>query len=212
MIRADGRRFGLLIERACYLLGASFLALGLTSLALGELRAARAMTGLPDMQLWSDRARGRYLEAIAAQSAPVVGALSIPRLSLDVPVYASASELNLDRGAGIIDGMAYPHELGHIGIAGHRDGYFRALKDLKIGDEIRVETLDGTKEFEVRDLRVIEASELSYLAETDEQRLTILTCYPFYFLGSAPQRFLVRAVPRVRDNPQSKPNELIRHE
>ncbi len=183
------------LEGACYIAGLALTAVALAAFANSELRAASAQARVPDMQLWSDSAKARYVEAIAAEPEAVLGTLSIPRLELEVPVYASASDLNLDRGAGIIDGMAYPHELGHIGIAGHRDGYFRAIKDLEIGDRVELETLDGTKVFAVEDLRIVETSELSYLAETDDQRLTIVTCYPFYFAGSAPQRFLARAVP-----------------
>jgi sortase A len=186
-------------EAVCYTLGVLLLTFALAALTQSELRAATSRDRLPDMQLWSDSARARYVEAVAAEPAAILATLHIPRIQLEVPVYASASDLNLDRGAGIIDGMAYPHELGHIGIAGHRDGYFRAIKNLKLGDQIRLETINGTKVFEVRDLRVVEASELSYLAETDEQRLTIVTCYPFYFAGSAPQRYLARAVPITDD-------------
>lgn len=182
------------LEGICYFLGATLLIFGLSTMVHGELRAAHASQRLPDMQLWSQSARARYIAASAAEPQATLGILRIPRLALEVPVYANASELNLDRGAGVIDGMAYPHELGHIGIAGHRDGYFRAVKDVEIGDRIELDTLDGRKSFTVEHLRIIETSELSYLAETDDQRLTIVTCYPFYFAGSAPQRFLVQAV------------------
>lgn len=183
-----------LLEGACYVIGTAFLALGLGAFAHSELQGAAATRSIPDMQRWSDSAKARYVEAIVAEPAPTVGTLQIPRLGLQVPIYAAASELNLDRGAGVIDGMAYPHELGHIGIAGHRDGYFRALQDLELGDRIELETLYGEKVFEVDDLRVVESSEIAYLAETADQRLSIVTCYPFYFAGSAPQRFLARAV------------------
>jgi len=184
-----------LLEGAAYIGGVLLLVVALASMVRSEVRAAQATEALPNMQLWSDEAKARYLAALDEADAPVLGVLHAPSLALEVPVYESDSDLNMDRGAGIIDGMAYPHELGHIGIAGHRDGYFRALKDLQLGDRLVLETLHGTKEFVVDDLRVIEPTELDYLQETVDQRLTIVTCYPFYFAGSAPQRYLVRATP-----------------
>jgi sortase A len=184
-----------LLEGAAYVGGVLLLVVALGSVLRSEVRAAQATEALPNMQLWSNEAKARYLAALDEADAPVLGVLHAPSLALEVPVYDSDSELNMDRGAGIIDGMAYPHELGHIGIAGHRDGYFRALKDLQLGDRLVLETLHGTKEFIVDDLRVIEPTELDYLQETVDQRLTIVTCYPFYFAGSAPQRYLVRATP-----------------
>ena len=182
-----------LLEGLAYIAGVLLLVVALGSVLRSEVRAAHATEALPNMQLWSDEAKARYLAALDEADAPVLGVLHAPSLALEVPVYESDSDLNMDRGAGIIDGMAYPHELGHIGIAGHRDGYFRALKDLRLGDRLVLETLYGTKEFVVDDLRVIEPTELDYLQETVDQRLTIVTCYPFYFAGSAPQRYLVRA-------------------
>ena len=125
-----------------------------------------------------------------------LGRLRAPRLGLEVPVYENASDLHMDLGAGVIEGMSYPHEPGHIGIAGHRDGYFRALKDIAVGDALVLDTLDGEKRFVVEELKIIDPEEVAYLDYTTDQRLTIVTCYPFYYAGNAPQRFLVRAAPQ----------------
>ncbi|GEM_PF-5671279 len=190
-----GPTLGLLLELTVYAGGASLLCLALIVVLRGEIRIAQATEQLPDMQLWSEEAKARYLAAPRADEQTLLGVLRAPAIALEVPVYNSATDLHLDRGAGVIDGMAYPHEPGHIGIAGHRDGYFRAFKDIELGDHIELETLQGLKRFVVDDLRIIEPTELAYLQETDQQRLTIVTCYPFYFAGSAPQRFLVRARP-----------------
>ncbi|WP_439105539.1 class D sortase [Congregibacter sp.] len=183
------------LEIACYLTGAVLLALVATVFLRSEVRAAQSLEAIPDMQLWSDIRKEAYLRAIDAEDAPVLAVLRAPTLGLTVPVYNSASDLNMDRGAGVIDGMAYPHEPGHIGIAGHRDGYFRILKDVAVGDTLVLDTLNGERHFVVEDLRVIEPDELEYLQETQDPRLTIVTCYPFYYAGNAPQRFLVRAAP-----------------
>ncbi len=112
-----------------------------------------------------------------------------------MPVYSTSTELTMDRGAGIINGMAYPHEEGNIGISGHRDGYFRALKDVAPGDRVVLRTLKGPKTFTIDATRVVESSDTSLLQETWGQTLTLVTCYPFYFVGHAPRRFIVTASP-----------------
>jgi LPXTG-site transpeptidase (sortase) family protein len=124
---------------------------------------------------------------------PVVGVLEIPSVGVKVPVYQSNSELVMDRGAGIIDGMAYPHEPGNIGISGHRDGYFRALKDIKVGDPILLETLEGSKRFHIAATEIVAISDKRLLRDTSDQTVTLVTCYPFYFVGHAPKRFIVTA-------------------
>lgn len=182
-------------EVACYLTGVLLIAFVATVFLRSEVRAAQSLDALPDMQLWSDIRKDAYLRAIETEQSPVLAVLRAPSLGLSVPVYNSASDLNMDRGAGVIDGMAYPHEPGHIGIAGHRDGYFRILKDVAVGDNLVLDTINGERHFIVEDLRVIEPDELEYLQDTQDPRLTIVTCYPFYYAGSAPQRFLVRATP-----------------
>ncbi|MEE4279390.1 MAG: class D sortase [Halieaceae bacterium] len=185
------------LEGLLLLSGGLLLAFGIGIVALGEIRRAEALEALPDMQDWSAGARARYLAAISeersAEPASTLGSLHIAAIDLEVPVYADSSRLNLDRGAAVVDGMAYPHERGHIGIAGHRDGYFRALRDLRKGDRIHLETLHGRRVFVVDELRIVDPEDLSLLAETRDPRLTLVTCYPFNYVGSAPQRYLVRA-------------------
>ncbi|WP_439100749.1 class D sortase [Congregibacter sp.] len=184
-----------LVEIACYLAGGLLLAFVAAAMLRSEVRTAQALDALPDMQLWSPGRKEAYFHAMDALEAPVLAVLRVPVLNLMVPVYDSANKLNMDRGAGVIDGMAYPHEPGHIGIAGHRDGYFRALKDVTVGDRLVLDTLYGERHFVVEDLRIIEPEEIEYLQDNGDPRLTIVTCYPFYFAGNAPQRFLVRAAP-----------------
>ncbi len=188
-----------LLEHVLYL--GAFILIGVAAMnfVISEVRPRSGLGAMPDMQRWSQAAKQRYLAAIEHTEAPVLGSLRVPSLNLAVPVYASDSELSLDRGAATIDGMAYPHEAGHIGIAGHRDGYFRALEDIRLGAALELDTLKGTKHFVVDDIQIVGADDVSYLAETDEQRLTLVTCYPFYRVGSAPNRFLVRASRRPPD-------------
>ncbi len=123
-----------------------------------------------------------------------VAVLRIPRLSLEVPVGTGTDESVLLHGAGWIDGTASPGSVGNVGIAAHRDSFFRSLKDVAVGDLIELESLNGTDRYRVAELSIVEPSEVGVLADSGAAELTLVTCYPFYFVGHAPQRFIVRAV------------------
>jgi len=181
------------LEALCYIAGFLLLLFVAAVTLRSEVRAAQTLDTLPDMQLWSEGRKAAYLRTLEGESATILAVLTAPSVGLSVPVYSSASTLNMDRGAGIVDGMSFPHEPGHIGIAGHRDGYFRVLKNIAVGDSLVLDTIQGELRFIVDELAIIDPDELEYLAATEESRLTIVTCYPFYFAGSAPQRYLVRA-------------------
>jgi sortase A len=147
---------------------------------------------MPDQSLWSEERIEGYRASLAAVNEPPVAILRVPELGLEVPVYPTASELHLNRGAGLIEGMGLPDKGGNLGIAGHRDGYFRVLKDIQPGQRIEVETRARTHRFRVVSTEVVDPKDLHVLADTLEPTVTLVTCFPFYFLGSAPQRFIVR--------------------
>ena len=147
----------------------------------------------PDMTLWAPGRIADYQASLTAELPPVLGVLEVPSVSLEVPVYQTNTEMVMDRAAGVIDGMAYPHEEGNIGISGHRDGYFRVLKDVAVGDPIVLQTLEGEKQFRIDDIQIVEIADTHLLQDTRDQTLTLVTCYPFYFVGHAPQRFIVTA-------------------
>ena len=155
--------------------------------------AFEQMVGEPDTSLWAPGRIADYQASLKADLPPVMGVLEVPSVNLKVPVYQTASELVMDRGAGVIDGMSYPHEPGNIGISGHRDGYFRVLKDVKVGDPIILQTLEGPKRFRIEDTTIVEIKDKRLLQDTREQSVTLVTCYPFYFVGHAPKRFIVTA-------------------
>lgn len=150
-------------------------------------------TAEPDTSLWAPGRIADYQASLSADLPPVLGVLKVPSVALEVPVYQTNSELVMDRAAGVIDGMAYPHEPGNIGISGHRDGYFRALKDVTVGDDILLQTLDGQKRFRIEAIHIADIDDTHLLEDTRDQTLTLVTCYPFYFVGHAPQRFIVTA-------------------
>jgi sortase A len=119
--------------------------------------------------------------------------MEIPRLPLSVVVIEGTGATTLQRAAGHIPGTALPGESGNIGIAGHRDTFFRPLKDLRINDEIRLTTLNGIFQYEVESITIVEPDNIGVLAPSAGNVLTLVSCYPFSFVGPAPKRWIVRA-------------------
>ena len=154
-----------------------------------------------DTTLWAVGRTEEFQQSLFAEVDAPLALMRIPRLEIEVPVFAGTSDLILNRGVGQIEGTALPGEVGNIGIAGHRDGFFRPLKDITLGDEIVIETPAERTTFIVDDLHIVDPSEVWVLAPTDTPAVTLVTCYPFYFVGSAPQRFIVRATASARAGP-----------
>jgi sortase A len=128
-----------------------------------------------------------------AHGAPL-GELSIPRIGLSAVVLHGSDAQTLRRGPGHLEQSAIPGQAGNAVIAGHRDSFFRPLRHVRSGDDIYVDTPHGRFHYRVTSLRVVRASDLSVLATTPASTLTLITCYPFWVLGPAPDRLVVRAV------------------
>jgi sortase A len=122
-----------------------------------------------------------------------IGRIEIPRLGVSVVIRAGSDARTLRLAVGHVPGTAFPGEIGNIGLAGHRDTFFRRLRDIQPEDEIRIVTVDGTFSFRVADTRVVAPQDTWVLDATEAATLTLVTCYPFTFVGSAPKRFIVRA-------------------
>jgi sortase A len=152
-------------------------------------------SGKVDMRLWS---RGRvkaYKAALQQELPPALAILRIPRLKLEVPVYDGTTDAVLDLAAGRIESTALPGTAGNVGIAAHRDGYFRVLGELKEGDTLVLDTPVAAEQYRVEWIRITIPTDVSVIAPTPGAAVTLVGCYPFYHVGSAPQRFIVRAVP-----------------
>jgi len=145
-----------------------------------------------DVSLWSDKRIQEYRDSLAGAFDPL-GVLRIQKLGLVVPVFEGTDDLTLNRGAGRIAGTARIGENGNVGIAGHRDGFFRVLKDIAVGDSIELQSYDKTTTYIVRSIEIVKPENTEVLRTSDQPSLTLVTCYPFYFVGSAPQRFIVHA-------------------
>ena len=155
---------------------------------------ARSADLRPNQALWSQVRVRDYERSIAVDLGRPLAVLAIPAIDLRVPVYDGTDDVILNRGTARIARTALPGKGGNLGIAGHRDGYFRALKDIRRGDLIYVESADRDFEYRVQTIEIVAISTLSVLADTEEPSITLVTCYPFYYLGDAPQRFIVHGV------------------
>ena len=152
----------------------------------------------------------RQLDAIlssappAESSAPVprraeppngstIGRIEIPRLGVSAVIRAGSDARTLRLAVGYIPGTSLPGERGNFGLAGHRDTFFRKLRDINPDDEIRVTTRDGVFHYYVQRTNIVQPKDVWVLNPTSYPALTLVTCYPFNYIGSAPQRFIVRA-------------------
>jgi len=149
----------------------------------------------PDQSLWDTTQIKDYEEALNADFPPPLGVLIINDLNIQVPIYNGTEEHILDRGAGRIKGMAKMDENGNLGISAHRDSFFRGLKDIELGDVVLVQSAHGVEEYAVSDINIVPKDDISVLTPVDHKTLTLVTCYPFYHVGAAPQRFIVTALP-----------------
>ncbi|MFZ0706330.1 MAG: class D sortase [Candidatus Korobacteraceae bacterium] len=150
-------------------------------------------SGLPDFRLWSEKRIQKYQASLLVKVPPPLGVIEIPSLRLQVPILEGTDDLTLDRGVGHIAGTASPGEPGNIGVAGHRDGFFRGLKDIHVGDTIDIESQQGNSHYRVDEIQIVSPDDVSVLRPRTKPSLTLVTCYPFYFVGSAPSRYIVHA-------------------
>jgi sortase A len=150
-----------------------------------------------DMKLWSAIRVKTYNAALKQKTPTTLAILRIPRIHLEVPVYDGTTDAVLDLAAGRIEGTALPGTVGNVGIAAHRDGFFRVLKDVKEGDTLVLETPVATEQYRVEWIRITTPDDVSVIDPTSDPAVTLVGCYPFYHRGAAPQRFIVRAVPEA---------------
>ena len=193
--RASRRRILKWVQRA--LLACGVLLLGSCGLVLVDAwifqrRESRNIERL----LYSQRAASAGVAQSvgpAAAAGDPIGRIEIPRLLLSVVVIEGIDDANLRRAVGHIPGTALPGHPGNVGLAGHRDTFFHPLKNLRIKDDVRLSTPSGTFTYEVESLRVVDPDAVEVLGASSANVLTLVTCYPFYYVGTAPKRFIVRA-------------------
>lgn len=123
----------------------------------------------------------------------LVGKVEIPDLRLSAVIFQGTQDSVLDQGVGHVDGTALPGQPGNVVLAAHRDTFFRSLRNIRKGEVVRVTTPSGTRDYEVDSTEIVDPTQVQVMDPTPTPSLTLITCYPFYFVGHAPKRFIVRA-------------------
>jgi sortase A len=129
----------------------------------------------------------------AVVTAGMIGRIEIPRLDISVIVMEGIAPRTLRRSAGHIPGTALPGRPGNVGISAHRDTFFRPLRNIRRNDIITIRTILGSYRYRVVSTSIVAPQDVAVLNSSVEEVLTLVTCYPFYFVGAAPDRFIVRA-------------------
>jgi sortase A len=189
------------VERSALALGMAaalivVAAVGSRWVAQGEARplASYEAGAVPtDVQDWHPKRVRAWHDALRRLAPPSLATLRIARIGVNVTVLQGTDDWTLNRAVGHIDGTPTPGSAGNVGLAGHRDGFFRPLKDIAIGDRIEILTAGRVDRYRVTKTWIVSPSDVWVLDPTETPALTLVTCYPFYFIGSAPKRFIVRA-------------------
>src|ERR1700704_1526736 len=146
-----------------------------------------------DFRLWSVKRIEAYEDSLTKKTDMPLAILRIPKIALEVPVFNDTDDLTLNRGVGRILGTAQIGQIGNLGIAGHRDGFFRGLKDMGLDDIVELIRPGGRDHYVITQVQTVNPEDVSVLAPTPTPTLTLVTCFPFYYVGNAPQRYVVTA-------------------
>jgi len=190
----DARPFRIALLRATYYL---FLATGISgltyvgySLVDAYVYQAREQNAFDSSQI-KDVSKNEQPELIGEGA--VIGEMQVPRLGLKIIVVQGDSDRILERAVGHIPETALPGQFGNVAVAGHRDSFFRPLRNIQSGDAITFKTHSDEFHYEVASTAVVLPSDVSVLRASSGRTLTLITCFPFYYVGAAPSRFVVRA-------------------
>jgi sortase A len=186
----------LLLERALMFVGIVLLgwyALEQLQIAYDQTVASRELEEIRMSVPVPARDATPRARRLSLATGAVVARVEIPRIGVSAIVREGDDVKTLRRAVGHIPGTALPGDAGNTGLAGHRDTFFRGLRDIKTGDQIMLTTPGGNARYRVRSTRVVDPSETSVLAPSAGSTLTLVTCYPFNYIGAAPKRFIVRA-------------------
>lgn len=146
-----------------------------------------------DFRLWPPKQIAAYEESLARETELPQAILRIPKINLEEPVFNDMDDLTLNRGAGRILGTARVGESGNLGIAGHRVGFFRGLESISPGDIIELTRRVHFDQYVVSEICIVSPNDVSVLQPTARPTLTLVTCFPFYFVRHAPKRYIVKA-------------------
>jgi sortase A len=176
------------LRGACYFfLAIGLLALGYAGFVFADSHAYQAL------EMKKFKQAGRLSEPRNLVEGDVIGEIQVPRLRLNAMVVQGDSPANLKRAVGHLTKSALPGEWGNVALAGHRDTFFRPLRDIRLGDEIRFKTRERGFEYRVESIEVVAPTDIRVLEAWTGHDLTLLTCFPIHYVGPAPKRLVVRA-------------------
>lgn len=176
------------LRGACYFfLAIGLLALGYAGFVFADSHAYQAF------EMKKFKQAGRLSEPRNLVEGDVIGEIQVPRLRLNAMVVQGDSPANLKRAVGHLTKSALPGEWGNVALAGHRDTFFRPLRDIRLGDEIRFKTRERSFEYRVESIEVVAPTDIRVLGAWTGHDLTLLTCFPIHYVGPAPKRLVVRA-------------------
>jgi len=175
-----------------FLTGALAISYVALTLLHGKLYQEAAAITL-EKQISAQQQHRVTLATAVANQGDVLGRIEIPRLGVTIAILEGTSAQTLRLGVGHIKGTALPGERGNSGIAGHRDTFFRPLKDIRANDEIRIQTASGISRYQVDWVRVVAPEDTEILNPASKPSVTLITCYPFHLIGAARERFVVHA-------------------
>lgn len=197
------RKLGVSLVAGGALLLGMYLVPTIYGAAMSHLAVAAFRARSTTNRMWDSARIRAYQGTLGMRFAAPEAILRVPRVGIEVPVLEGTTDAILNRGVGHIPGTARPGEAGNVAITGHRDGFFRPLKDIAAGDLIEVERialLSGSAtpahrvdRYAVRSTKVVLPSDTTVLKPTSDSTLTLITCYPFYYVGAAPERFVIQA-------------------
>jgi len=177
-----------ILRGACYLFFAfGIFALGYAGIVFADSQIYQAV----EIQKF-ERTSPPPIPRILAEG-DMLGELQVPRLGLDAIVVEGDSTADLRRAVGHLSNSAMPGERGNVALAGHRDTFFRPLRDVRLGDEIKFQTRERSFVYVVESIEVVGPTDIRVLESSTGHDLTLLTCFPFHYVGPAPKRFVVRA-------------------
>jgi LPXTG-site transpeptidase (sortase) family protein len=178
-----------LLRGACYFfLAFGILALSYAGFVFADSHAYQAL------EMKKFKQAGGLSERHILVEGDVIGEIQVPRLRLHAIVVQGDSRANLRRAVGHLSKSALPGEWGNVALAGHRDTFFRPLRDIRLGDEIRFKTRERSFEYRVESIKVVAPTDIRVLESLTGHDLTLLTCFPIYYVGPAPKRLVVRAL------------------
>jgi LPXTG-site transpeptidase (sortase) family protein len=177
-----------ILRGACYF----FLAFGILSLGYAGFVFADS-DRYQALEIKKFEQQGRLSEPHLLVEGEVIGEIQVPRLGLTAVVVQGDSPATLRHAVGHMAKSALPGEWGNVALAGHRDTLFRPLRGIQVGDEIRFKTIEQNFKYVVESMEVVAPTNIQVLKPTSGHDLTFITCFPFYYVGPAPKRFIVRA-------------------